>query len=303
MARKHVLLAAAVAVGLVATAVAASATTTSVTITSPRAGHSISLKKNPYLPVAGTVSFAPTTRGGTTFYLRRDGCGTSNDNPHLSVTSGTDGGDGCGLVLTVVGVGGDVDHGAFVDFPSSDGMPLAFDASRNVQGTIDLENLSIGGAGVASGLVTVDVTMEALVNGNGVTIGADSETVLATPTATNYPVNFKIQPNVALNKADLSGVDLRVHVHGPYAFSGFIGNSGKSLVTLPSYAASLSEAVQVSVDDPSFANAVPARIEASGANWSVAIATPPVGRHVIYARSTQGFDTSASATQNFTVTK
>ena len=301
MARKHMLLAAAVAVGL--TAVTAGAATTSVTITNPRAGQGVSLKKNPYLPVAGTVSFTPTTRGATTFYLRRDGCGTSNDNPHLSVTSGTDGGDGCGLVLTVVGVGGDVDHGAFVDFPSSDGMPLAFDASRNVQGTIDLENLSIAGAGIASGLVTVDVTMEALVNGKGVTIGSDSETVLATPTATNYPVNFTIQPNAALDKADLSGVDLRVHVHGPYAFSGFIGNSGKSLVTLPSYAASVSKAVQISIDDPSFGNAVPARLDASGASWSVAIATPPVGRHTIYARSTQGFDTSASVAQNFTVTK
>src|SRR5207249_2336056 len=61
------------------------ASTSSVTITSPRAGQSISLKKNPYLAVAGGVSFAPATAGNTTFYLRRDGCGTSNDNPHLSV--------------------------------------------------------------------------------------------------------------------------------------------------------------------------------------------------------------------------
>ncbi|MGZ4419555.1 MAG: hypothetical protein ACXVRV_15475 [Gaiellaceae bacterium] len=303
MARKHVLLAAAITLGLAVTAVGASASTTSVTITSPRSGQIISLKKNPYLPVAGTASFAPTTRGATTFYLRRDGCGTSNDNPHLSVTSGTDEGDGCGLVLSIVGVGGDVDQGAFVDFPSSDGMPLTFDGSRNVQGTIDLESFSVSGAGIATGLVTVDVTMEALVHGNGVTIGSDSETVLATPTATNYPVSFTIQPNAAVDTADLSGVDLRVHVHGPYAFSGFIGNSGKSLVTLPSYAASVSRAVQVSLDDPSFANAIPARLDASVASWSLAIATPPVGKHTIYARSTQGFETSASTAQSFTVTK
>ena len=86
---------------------------------------------NPYTAVAGTASFAAATAETSRFYLRRDGCGTSNDNPHLSTTTGTDGGDGCGLVLnSVVGLGGDVDQGAFVDFPATDGMPLALDASR-----------------------------------------------------------------------------------------------------------------------------------------------------------------------------
>ena len=79
----------ATASALLLTGIAAGATS-SVTITSPRAGQSVSLKKNPYLAVAGGVSFAATAPGTTTFYLRRDGCGTSNDNPHLSTTSGTD---------------------------------------------------------------------------------------------------------------------------------------------------------------------------------------------------------------------
>jgi hypothetical protein len=281
----------------------AAASPSSVTITSPKAGQNVSLKKNPYLAVAGGVTFSAAAPGDTRFYLRRDGCGTSNDNPHLSVTNGTDAGDGCGLVLTIVGVGGDVDQGAFVDFPSTDGMPLTLDGSRSVQGTIDLENFSIDANGIAAGLVTVDVSLEALVNGNGVSIGSDSESVLATPTATDYPVAFTIQPNGALDRTDLSSVDLRVHVHGPYAFSGFIGNSGKSFVTFPSYSAILTRSVQVSVDDPTFASAIPARIDGSGTSWSVAIPTPALGKHTIYAESTQGFDTSAPASQSFTVTK
>ena len=130
MPRKlRMLLAAAGVVAL--TAATAGASTTSVTITSPRAGQSISLKKNPYLAIAGGATFAPTTAGTTRLYLRRDGCGTSNDNPHLSVTTGTDGGDGCGLLFNAVaGTGGDVDQGAFVDFPASDGMPLALKIGR-----------------------------------------------------------------------------------------------------------------------------------------------------------------------------
>jgi hypothetical protein len=281
----------------------AAASTTSVTITSPKAGSSISLKKNPYLAVAGNVSFAPTTAGSTRFYLRRDACGTSADNPHLSVTSGTDGGDGCGLILnSIVGAGGDVDQGAFVDFPSTDGMPLAFDSSRNVTGTIDLESFGITGTtGAGTGLLEVDVTMEALVNGEGVAIGSDTESVLITPAQAEYPVAFTIQPSSSLAGADLSGVDLRVHVHGPFAFSGFIGNSGKSWTDLPSYAASVNRSVSVSLDDPTFAAGIPARI--SGSAWSVALPTPAVGKHTVYARSTQGFDTSATTSSNFTVTK
>jgi len=35
------------------------------------------------------------------------------------VTSGTDAGDGCGLIVNQVGVVGDVDQSAFIDFPAS----------------------------------------------------------------------------------------------------------------------------------------------------------------------------------------
>ncbi|MGZ4256255.1 MAG: hypothetical protein ACXVRE_00605 [Gaiellaceae bacterium] len=281
------------ATALVAGAAASSAT--SVKITSPKAGSTIKLGTNPYTAVAGTVSFAAATPQATRFYLRRDDCGGSNDNPHLSVVNGTDAGDGCGLVLTTVGPGGDADPGAFVDFPSTDGMPLAFDATQNVTGTIDLESL----AGAGTGLLEVDVSMEALDHGNGVSVGSDTESVLITPQAADYPVAFTIQPNAALAGHDLSGIDLRVHVHGPFVFSGFIGNSGKSWTDVPSYAASVNQAVQVSLDDASFSNPVPARI--SGSTWSVAIPTPAAGKHTLYAESTQGFDTSAPASTTFTV--
>src|SRR5579884_3440093 len=245
-----------------------------VTITSPTAGQRISAHRNPYIAVAGAASFAAPAGQTTRFYLRRNGCGTSNDDPHLSVTSGSDAGDGCGLVLTsVVGAGGTVDQGASVDYPSSDGMPLTLDTSRPVTGTIDLESFGITdpvAAGV--GMVTVTVSLEALDQGNGVAVGSDSENVLVTPAQTQYPVAFTIQPNGALDKADLSGLDLRVHVEGPYAFSGFIGNSGKSWTDVPAWSASFDQSVLVSLDDPSFANPVPARL--SGANWSVALPTP-----------------------------
>lgn len=282
----------------------AAASSTSVTITTPKEGQSFSKKRVPQLPVVGGVTFAASTPNTTRFFLRRDGCGTSNDNPHLSVISGTDPGDGCGLVVTsVVGAGGIVDSNASVDFPSSDGMPLAYDAGRSITGTIDLENFAVSGQPNGAGQVTVTVSMEALYQGNGVDMGSDSESVLVTPLAADYPVQFTITPNQALDQADLSGIDLRVHVEGPFVFSGFIGNSGKSWVDVPSYTASVHKSVLLSLDDPTFSSPIPVAINTSQDGWSVVIPTPAVGKHTLYAESVQGFDSSSVVARHFTVTK
>jgi hypothetical protein len=295
ISRTRALVAAAVAVAVLAGG--AGASTTSVTITTPKAGQSISLKKNPYTAVAGKVSFAPTTAGTTEFYLRRDGCGTSNDNPHLSVTTGIDGGDGCGLIFNAVaGSGGDVDQGAFIDFPASDGMPLALDTHGPITGQISLTGAQVG-------LAEVDVTLEALINGEAVTLGKATGSAVLDPTGDHTPVPFSIQPSSALDGSDLQALDLRVLIHGPNVYSGFVSLNGNSYANIPSYAASVNKSVQVAVDDSTFASAVPARIESTGTTWSVAIPTPAVGKHTLYARSTQGFDTSAPASVAFTVTK
>jgi hypothetical protein len=193
-----------------------------------------------------------------------------------------------------VGLGGDADQSAFIDFPAVDGLPLAFDSGRPVNGVIDLGGLGLGAA-------EIDVSMEALVNGEGVPIGSDTETAILDPTASDNPVSFTIQPNATLGGADFQGVDLRVHIHGPQIYSGFINLSGKSWVALPSHAASVNKAVSVSLDNAGFANAVPARL--SGSNWSVAVPTPAVGKHVIYVKATQGFNSSAVSSRSFTVTK
>ena len=295
MSPKTTRIAAATAAASVLAVVSAAATASpsSVTITSPKTGSTLALHSNPYTAVAGGVTFSAATPQTTRFYRRRDGCGTSSDNPHLSTSSGTDGGDGCGLVFNaVVGLGGDVDQNAFIDFPSTDGMPVALDTGRAITGVLDFE-------GNAAGLTQVDVSMEALVGGQGVTVGSDSESVLLDPTASSTSVPFTIQPSTSLAGADLQGIDLRVRVHGPSIDAGFIGLSGKSWTDVPAFTASVNKSVSISVDDPTFANPVPARV--SGSSWSVAIPTPAVGKHTVYAHSAQGFDTSAPAATTFTV--
>jgi len=47
----------------------------------------------------------------------------------------------------------------------------------------------------------------------------------------------------------------------------------------------------------------PAGAQQMGGGWSVAIPTPSIGKHTIYAASTQGFSTSAPTSVTFNVTK
>lgn len=279
----------------------ATASSTSVTITSPKEGQNFSNKRTPQLPVTGGVDFAAANPSTSLFYVRRDGCGTSSDNPHLSSASGTDAGSGCGsLINGVVGAGGDADAGAFVDYPSTDGMPLALDATKTITGTFDIQGF-IGPA--QAGVMEADVSMEALVNGEGVPVGSDTEMVLLDPTASDNLINFTIAPDRSLDQTDLSGIDLRLHLHGPYAFSGFVATNGLSFVQVPSYTASTHKAVLLSLDDPTFANPIPVAINSAGDGWSVVIQTPAVGKHTLYAESVQGFDTSSVVVRHFTVSK
>jgi hypothetical protein len=277
------------------------ASSTSVTITTPKEGQSFSKKKTAQLPVTGGVTFTSATATTSLFYVRRDGCGASNDNPHLSISTGTDAGSGCGsLINGVVGAGGDADAGAFVDYPSTDGMPLALDATKSVTGTFDIQGF-IGPA--QAGLMEADVSMEALVNGEGVDIGSVTESVLLDPTASDNLIDFTITPNAALDQKDLSGIDLRLHLHGPYVFSGFVATNGLSFVNVPSYTASTHRTVLLSLDDPTFASPIPVAIDTTGDGWSVVIPTPAVGKHTLYTQSVQGFDSSSVVARNFTVTR
>jgi hypothetical protein len=288
-------LAAAAIVVIAAAAGIASATTGTISITSPKAGSSTSQHTNPYTAVAGNVTFAAANAQTTRFFLRRDGCGTSNDNPHLSISSGTDAGDGCGLVLNQVGPVGDAaPQATFTDYPASDGTPIAFDGTRPITGQISLNGAQVG-------VAEVDVDISALVGGNAVDLGSATSSAVLDPTGASTPVPFTIPANTSLDGSDVQALDLRVHIHGPNVYSGFVALSGASYLDLPSYTASVNKSVAVSVDDPTFSNPVPARL--SGSTWSVAIPTPAVGKHTIYARSTQGYTVSPATSTTFTVKK
>jgi hypothetical protein len=59
--------------------------------------------------------------------------------------------------------------------------------------------------------------------------------------------------------------------------------------------------VQVSIDDPTFENPVAATLNDTATAYSTAVPTPPLGKHTVYARARQGFDTSTVASAAITV--
>src|SRR5205809_1346663 len=154
MRRKTVLLAVAALLGAAVAAGGALSATSTVKITTPKTNQKVALHSNPKITVAGTATFASTTAGKSRFYLRRDGCGTSSDNPHLSTAVGNpDGGDGCGLIVDQVGVVGDAaPNETFTDYPAVGDMPLALNGAQPITGQV-----SLSGAQVGLAEVTVDL--------------------------------------------------------------------------------------------------------------------------------------------------
>ncbi len=293
------LVAAVVATAAVASGIALAAGP-SVSITSPTSTTSISAKKTAYVPLAGKVAFAPVSKSSTTFYLRRDACGGSDpQNTRLSTTAGNpDGGDNCGFI----GGSGVVDGASEMEFSTDytttlgDGIPLILDSSRAITGVLDVEN-DVAGAGV----MTVDFALTADYQGQGPTVGTDTETLTLTPTQSEYQVPFTIGPAGSLDKQELEGLDLHVYMHGPYAGSGYTGLSGRSHFTVPTYTASPQRSVQISLDDPSFSNPIAASLDSTASSWSAAVPTPAAGTHHVYVQATQGYDSSSVASQTFTV--
>lgn len=78
---------------------------------------------------------------------------------------------------------------------------------------------------------------------------------------------------------------------GSYAFPA-LGNEGDHPTT---------KRVEVSLDDPSFANPIEAVLDSTSKTWRAKVGKPGTGRHVIYARARMDTTTSAVSSTSFVV--
>ncbi|MGH2709730.1 MAG: hypothetical protein ACRDH9_00795 [Actinomycetota bacterium] len=289
------LLATLVALAVGIPAVAGAVTAPTISIGSPSGGTSFSRAVWETIPVSGLASFDVAPATDRTFYLRGEGCGATEEF-WLSVESGTDGYDGCGIIG---GLPLNEAIGSASAFESRDGVPLLLDASKNVTGQIRAESwFGDGTPGV--GLVSVDVTLTGRKTTNqSVTIGTDTlEGTNTGADGVNIPFTFDIPANLDL--VALKAVTIDVLVRGANYNSSNLGLSGDSHFTLPIFDPGR---VDVSSDSATFsaAKTVQATVEANG-TWSAEILVPNTGSRKIYARAVQAGVTTNAAPVSITVT-
>ena len=263
----------------------ASAGTTSVTITSPKSGRSsVSRQKTPYLAVAGAARFATATAGGPASTSAATAA-ARNDNPHLSVAKGTDGGDGCGLVLNSV-----VGPAATSTRACSSTTPRRTACRSLRRGPLDHREISLARARPASPRSTS--TSRRSTRAMASTLGSTTR-ARARPVRRRHPGRVHDPANSRARRADLRGstcactLKARSCSAASSATRGEVVHERAELVGQP-------RPVRLRLDRRPVIRATRCRRVYSGTTWSVAIPTPAVGTHTIYARATQGFDTASA---------
>jgi hypothetical protein len=274
------------AVALPATAGAAPQPPT-ISVTSPANGASFSRANSETIIVTGTSAFGEAIPASRTFYMRRDACGGSvPPNLRLSTTAGTDGGDGCGNLISGVLPGTE-------NYPAENGLPLTVDFARTAKVTVVLSSWS-GVTGAGTQQVTATLTGRA---GNQQrTLGAGTHSMNVTGVdAYTADITIPLQnPG-----APISTLNLALTIGGGVQH-GHVNLNGASFVELPILDTGR---VDVSSDSATFApsKTVQADISADG-TWTAEITTPSAGNRKIYSRAVQANMTTQATPVSITVT-
>lgn len=199
------------------------------------AAPAMAKKKKPRKPAAVQVD--------QKFFVRRDDCAGDADNPHLSITDGPDGGNGCGGTVDGLPneVIGQVDVPATETFPATDGVPFVLDASKDITGSLTYDAFhgdSTNPVGLGAGVHDVEILLTGTAAGSSVEVGTASGTYTATPGTDQYTVTFTIKPDAALDKASFETLELTTTVHGAGFFAQFLElDDPASFVTIPTWGA------------------------------------------------------------------
>jgi len=276
-----------------------------VTLTSPANGTTLD-PGTTTLNVTGSAAFPASfyPAAPATFYLRRDACGTSNDNPHLSRQPSTaDAGEGCAQTLSGLsalgqpGITGDFNTAYAL---TTTDLPVVLGSGAPVSGTIYEQAWNA----VPSPSVTLDIEL----NSGGTTIadqvvsGAVTDPTDATPGA--FPFSFAV-PSQFVGTV-LDNLSLIVHVRSTEGPEYTELNNPHSFVSLPLAAGTVPAGaqVQLSVDDPGFATPVTATVLSDlsfAASVPVGSLAPAPSTHTLYARAVAGATSGTPVSATFLI--
>jgi hypothetical protein len=180
------------------------------------------------------------------YYLRRDGCGSDNDNTRLSTTDGPD--VGCwysdsGILYDVVtelfaAAGEDIDLSEA--YPAADGLPLKLDATKPITGELVLyggdcidDPLPCSPIGITAGQARFEVKVYATIGGEEKEIGTFTDEFTATPGST-HTTKLSVPIDGALNGATVEAFRITVYRGGTaYGPGGISYDDPASFVSVP----------------------------------------------------------------------
>ncbi|MFA5785620.1 MAG: S8 family serine peptidase [Actinomycetota bacterium] len=262
----------------------------SATIASPADGTIVDPSVTPTLPVTGVAGFGEPVGQPQKFFLRREGCGETNDNLRLSREDGVDGGNGCTNLAQPLAGAGVVE---FADeYPAEPGaLPMTLGGGTPVSGVVYVDTDG------ASPLHEITVKLTTMKSGMPQVIGSQRVAgavvnalglVGPTPFAFSFPVGDQYAG------VSLADVSLTVVVENSQALTWTELDSPASYVDLPLAAGGGGDQrVEVSLDDADFASPVPASLGAEGV-WGATLDMTALadGGHTVYARAVAGAETS-----------
>ncbi len=112
-------------------------------------------------------------------------------------------------------------------FPATEGLPFGLDATKAI--TVDFE---LSSAATAAG--EFEAVMTGTVGGQDVEIARATQTVLVAANEST-PVHFDLQPDAALDKAEVSALTLTINWTGGLTFSTIDLSSGTSTTVVNGY--------------------------------------------------------------------
>ncbi|MDQ3991051.1 MAG: hypothetical protein M3245_01905 [Actinomycetota bacterium] len=298
--------ASALALVLLAGAVNAASPQPAIVVDEPAAGQTVSRAAGS-MPVSGVAQFAAPSPTDTSLYLRYAAVGANNcGRRYLSEDDGPDPGNSCqstGAHLTLAG------QSFMRDWPADQevALPLTIDASRNITGEVNITS-RIQGNAAPGNWVILDVVVQ--LNSTRLTQSFDSGPF--TGSARKFAVDIDIPDS--LDKVDATSVQVELIWHRVVHLS----QQGVSVIhtyaelenpptflSVPTYSASFSRRVNVSVDNPNFTGGtVNATVDVETGAFSASYPTTflPVGSRTLYARAVQGGVASATQSVPFTLT-
>ncbi len=271
-------------------------------ITTPSDGATVNVDDQPTIVVAGDYGLPAgvSTNASTSFFLRADACTDDPDtgvvaNNRLSLVDGIDGeGDDCGY----------------------NPLAAAIDPVLPIQRSYPLEGEDITlGSGTIDGTVFVNIdtpspvtTMSFIVTtrGGGGTeeIARASATVTGEVLAEGVPFDFSMEIPEEWEHTDLDGLTFTIDYGQAEGQVTFSLDDPASFVNMPvASTVGGGGSVEISVDDPSFADPILANTANGLFTATLDGTTLTDGAHTVSVRATAGGATSTPQTTTFVVTR